>query len=463
MSVPVLVSSPSGYSQLNIQGVHSSNLTATPALSTYPTSTTSNSLGHYHFVDSTTKATNHLNVSASSTGGHIFSHVNASQAPTTVLKVDRTALTLDTLLRNSTAKTYLDMSLGELKLINDTYNNTLTQSFMLMNDVANNYTGTYTAQQVYLVDNSTSFQTRVYAGQTQISNNTTDLNDVTPTYLEISNLPLKDVKSRLTKDNLTITDISSNVSILSSTDLTFNGVSLPSTVSTLSGDISTITGDITTISGEIATINGKLPKMIVSQIQPVSTAIYADSSIAPQTSPYLNTYGYGGWAYAKASPQASNAKINWYFPFPIIGGTVGDLKGLYYQIFNGNITSSDNLPFFTVYTVPQGPSASPPDYRSWYHSSMTYVCTSTSPVNQTIQAYANIKSLPFTPQSIGIQNQLSMIQSTVNNPKGDYQDNQQILFIAFGTNSASALGSVSFSCGKIGMITEDYSSEWLLL
>jgi len=462
MSVPVLSSSSSGYSQLNIQGVQASNLSATPALSTYPTNTTSTSVGHYHFLDPTTKATNHLNISASGTGGHIFSHVGASDAPSTVLVVNKRGMVLDTKLQNTTNKTYLDMANGELKLSNDDFNNTITQRQLLLNDGINNSTGTYTGEQVFLSNNITNFQTRVYAYATQITDNVDELNALTPTTSEISNYA-KTIKSTLTKTNLSITDVLNNVSVLSSTDLTFNGVSLPSTVSTLSGDISTISGEISTISGEIATINGKLPKMVVSQIQPVSPAIYADSSIAPQTSPYLNTYGYGGWAYAKASPQASTAKINWYFPFPIVGGTVGDLKGLYYQIFNGNITSSDNLPFFTVYTVPQGPSASPPDYRSWYHSSMTYVCTSISPINQTVQAYANIKSLSFTPQSIGMQNQLIMTESTVNNPKGDYQDNQQILFIAFGTNSASPLGSVSFSCGKVGMITENYSSEWLLL
>jgi hypothetical protein len=77
--------------------------------------------------------------------------------------------------------------------------------------------------------------------------------------------------------------------------------------------------------------------------------------------------------------------------------------------------------------------------------------------------FANIKSLTFTPQSINIQNQISMSPSTVSNPKGDYQDNQQILFISFGTNSASALNNVDFSVSKIGVITPNFSAEFLLL
>jgi hypothetical protein len=427
MSIPTLAPN----NQLNVQGVQSSNISGTPIISSFPTTNTSNSLGHYHFVDDTTKASTHLNVSSTSSGGHIFSHASSTQAPLTVLKIDRTALTLDTLLRNSTAKTYLDMSLGELKLINDTYNNTINQGFMSMNDVVNNYIGAYTAEQVNLVNNSTSFQTRVYAGQTQISNNTTDLNVGTPTYLEISNLPLKDVKSRLTKDNLTITDISNNVSVLSPTDLTFNGVSVFSNI-------------------DVIAQKQVVPQMIVS-----SPAIYADSSIAPQPSPFLASYGFGGWAYKKASPQASNAKINWYLPFPVIGGTVGDLYGLYYQIFNNCLATGD-LPFLTVYTRPTGVS----DYAPWYHSSRTYTPTANSTANQTCQMFMNIKSLSFTPNSIAIQNQINMAEAITN---GVYLDSDVILFISFGTNSGSALNSVDFSCSKIGMITNNFSCEYNLL
>ena len=323
------------------------------------------------------------------------------------------------------------MSLGELKLINDIYNNTLTQSTLLLNDVVNNYTGAYTAEQVNLVNNSTSFQTRVYAGQVQMSNGSTDLNVSTPTYLKISSYPLQNVNSNLTKTNLSITDISNNVSVLSPTDLTFNGVSVFSNIDILAQKL-------------------VVPQMIVS-----SPAIYADSSIAPQPSPFLATYGFGGWAYLKASPQVISAKINWYLPFPVIGGTVGDLYGLYYQIFN-DCSGTGDLPFFTVYTRPTGSG----DYAPWYHSSRTYTPTSNSTANQTCQMFMNIKSLTFTPNSIGIQNQINMIEAITN---GTYLDTDVILFIAFGTNSGSPLNSVNFSCSKIGMITNNFSAEYNLL
>jgi hypothetical protein len=405
MSVPTLAPN----NQLNVQGVHASNISATPILSSYPSTNTSSSLGHYHFVDDSTKASNHLNVSASSQGGHLFSHASASQTPKTILSMDRTGLYTDSKVQIQ----------------------------------ANSSTSQHTSTQFYVLDNGTSATSTLQSYQLQLANNTSSnivsiRNESVPTITE--------------------TDISGNVSVLSSVDLKFNNVSLPSTVSQNTTNISINTTNIATNTQDIANLKIRNLEVVVPQITVSSPAIYADSAIAPQPSPFLSTYGFSGWAYKKASPQASNAKINWYFPYPIPNGTVGDLKGLYYQMFN-NCAGSDDLPYFIVYTKPTGNN----DYRSWFHSSMTYVADSNSSPNQTCQMYANIKNLTFTPQSIIIQNQISMSPSIVQNPKGDYQDNQQILFISFGTNSNSALNNVDFSVSKIGMITPNFSAEYLLL
>ena len=426
MSIPTLAPQ----NQLNIQGVHASNISATPIISSYPTSNTSTSLGHYHFLDPISKASNHLNVSASSSGGHIFTNATSTEAPIQVLKVDRTALTLDTKLKNTTDTTYLDMANGELKLVNNQFNNTITQRDITLNDIVNYNTGLYTPEQVFLRNYSTNFQTRVYAYATQITDGVNELNALTPTTSEISNYA-KTIKSTLTKSNLSITDISNNVSVLSSTDLTFNGVSVFSNI-------------------DVVAQKQVVPQMIVS-----SPAIYADSSIAPQPSPFLTAYGFSGWAYKKALPQAISGKINWYLPFPIIGGTVGDIYGLYYQIFN-NCLGTGDLPFFTVYTRPTGSG----DYALWYHSSRTYTPTSNSTANQSCQMFMNIKSLSFTPNSIGIQNQINMAEAITN---GTYLDTDVILAVVLGTNSGSAYNAVDFSCSKIGMITENFSGEYNLL
>lgn len=377
MSVPTLAPN----NQLNVQGVHASNISASPIISSYPSSTTGTSQGHYHFVDSTTKASNHLNVSSSSTGGHLFSHASATQPIKTILNVNRDGLFTDSKLEIETViygKAKFDSV--DLRYIKDLYESRA---------------------------NSEAF-TFIYNGalNTQLNNSG-----------ENPNLFFQSA---------------TNNSQLSASDLKFDGVSI------------------------FTSLADNAKKHIVPQTIVSSPAIYADSSIAPQPSPFLATYGYGGWAYKKASPQASNAKINWYFPFPIIGGTVGDLKGLYYQIFN-NCSGVGDLPFFVVYTRPLGDGT---DFAPWYHSSRTYVPASNSPANQTCQMFMNIKSLTFTPNSIAIQNQINMTQSTTN---GTYADTDVILFIAFGSNSGSALNAVDFSCAKIGMITDNYSAEFLLI
>ena len=38
-----------------------------------------------------------------------------------------------------------------------------------------------------------------------------------------------------------------------------------------------------------------------------------------------------------------------------------------------------------------------------------------------------------------------------------------IIFISFQTNSSSALNNVNFVVNKIGMITDNYSTEYLLM
>lgn len=376
MSVPTLAPN----NQLNVQGIHASNISSTPVLSSYPTTNTGSSLGHYAFNNTSTNAITLLNCSANLSGGHILSHSSSTQAPVNVLSVNRDALTIDTQFKNTTSNTVLNMVSNDLTFTNDS-------SVSLINNEAFKF---------------------YYNGaiNTQINNSSEN-------------------------PNVIFTSATHN-SQLTASDLTFDGVSI------------------------LSLINNNSIKQVVPQIVVSSPAIYADSSIAPQPSPFLTSYGFGGWAYKKASPQASNAKINWYLPFPVIGGTVGDLKGLYYQIFN-NCLTNDDLPYFTVYTRPLGDGS---DYAPWYHSSRAYTPTTNSTANQTCQSFMNIKSLSFTPNSIGIQNQINMVQSITN---GTFLDSDVILFIAFSTNSSSPLNSVDFSCSKIGMITNNFSGEFLLL
>lgn len=443
MSVPTLAPN----NQLNIQGVHASNISSTPIISSYPSSSTSSSLGLYHFLDDSTKASNHLNVSSSSNGGHLFSHASATQAPKTVLSVNRDETKAENF--KSTNSIICNDGLQSKNVSINTERLIATSDIDQKNSSVNFYN-------VNTVNQAENTYTAIEAPDSNNDDFRSFISSNTNCYIKMFT-PVYD-------PTFTLSDYT-DTSILSKNDLTFNGVSLVSTVEQNTTDISAlkldVSGFVVDISGlqtEINIINDKLPQMVVPQLILSSPAIYADSSVAPQPSQFLATYGYNGWGYTKASPQPSNAKINWYLPFPIFNGTVGQLKGLYYQIFNACVNTGD-LPFLTVYTKPTGSG----DYASWYHSSCTYVPLSNSPANQTCQMFMNIKNLTFTPQAVNIQNQINMASSTVNNPKGNYQDDQQILFISFQTNSASALNNVNFVCNKIGMITDNFSTEFLLM
>ena len=466
MSVPTLLNTSSGNAQLNIQGVHASNISSTPILTSYPTTNTSTSLGHYTFNNSSTNATTHLNVSSSSSGGHILAHSSSTQAPKNILSVDRTGVFTDSKFDVSDTSNNKSVLVPDnLSITNSSTNNSIS----LINDVNNpalTLTNTAFQQSKYatggveITNNNNSSQSILQSFQASISQNTVS------TLLQSDSIRFQDTASTkaiylnntIASPTIRINDSSTGESVLSATDLTFGGVSLPSKVSQNTTDISNNTTNIATNTASINALNKKIPQQIVSQITLSSPAIYADSSIPPSPSQFLTTYGYNGWGYQKKSPQSSNAKINYYFPSPVLNGTVATLKGLYYQIFN-NCSGTGDLPFFTVYTRPTGVN----DYRSWYHSSNTYVANSNSPANQSCQMFMNIKSLDYIPNSVNVQNQISMSQSTVSNPKGDYQDTDVILFIAFGTNSASALNAVDFVVSKIGIITDNFTSEFLLL
>jgi hypothetical protein len=414
MSVPTLTPT----NQLNIQGNYASNISSTHILSSYPSTTTSSSLGFYHFLDSNNAST-HLNVSASSSGGHIFSHSSATDTPKTVLSINRDETkaenfkATDSIVCTNNQGTNVSINTERLIASNDYSQKNSTVNFYDIN-TKNQNENTYTAiiapdstqddYRAFLASNGNSY----IKMQVKLNNPVLSVSDYTETAI-------------LSKNDLTFKN-----------ELTFNNVSIVS----------------------------KLSQIVVPQIVLSSPAIYADSSIAPQPSQFLAIYGYNGWGYIKASPQASNAKINWYLPFPIFNGIVGQLKGLYYQIFN-KCANAEALPFFVVYTKPTGTD----DYASWYHSSRAYVPDTNSNPNQTCQMFMNIKELDFTPQSVSVQNQINMSISS-NPPCGNYADNQEILFISLQTNSGSALNDVNFVCNKIGMITDNYSNystEFLLM
>ena len=125
------------------QGVLASNLSGTTNLtalsSTFPSSSTGTSIGHYHYTDASTKSLKFLNASGSGTGGHEFFVSSSTQAPVKTFSVDPTGLSLDTKIKNSSSNTELDLAFNELRIKNDLSRVLLVHEALkfIYNDVVN--------------------------------------------------------------------------------------------------------------------------------------------------------------------------------------------------------------------------------------------------------------------------------------------------------------------------------------
>jgi len=187
-----------------------------------------------------------------------------------------------------------------------------------------------------------------------------------------------------------------------------------------------------------------------------SPAIYADGR-PPASVPLLssNTYAQFGWYFKNI---VAGYKINWYFS-PDTNQTVGDIIGIYLRLFNCSTTSNDNSPFLIIYTKPTGSG----DYASWFHSSMVYILdtTITPTVNTSYTFFKNVSGTCPDPKHYA-STLANMIQSPVNNPRGSYLPTEQILTIAIGSNSASAVNSVEFIGQKLGLMTSSGTQEFQL-
>jgi hypothetical protein len=237
-------------------------------------------------------------------------------------------------------------------------------------------------------------------------------------------------QSQLTSQTLTLTDVSSNSSILSSTSLTFNNVNVK--------------------------MNQVTPTLIYS-----SPVIYADGHEPATSLTIRNTYGYSGWYYKNSPPNtAPTNKINWYFaPSNPTVTTVADLKGVSISFFNGNTTSNDDTLYITIYTRPTG---SGDYYPGFFHSAFTYVFDQaiTPTINTNYQGVCiiNKQYVPFN-----YETQIQYEPSTVSNPKGNYQPTDKILAVVIGTNSASATNSVELVVNKLNLHYADFTQSYLLI
>jgi len=359
---------------------------------------TTTSEGHYHFTDSTTNSLKLLNCSNDKTGGHQFWNSNSTQQPELLFNITREAVFLNSLLKNLTNQVNVDM-----------VNNIIT-----VRNSAQAYETVLQSSGTTIRNNATS------EGVLLATNRLLVGNDITSEFSTVNNVSFSVANT-------------TNNSRLTATDLVFN-----STYSVLT---------------EIEKLQIKQTNVL--NVYP-APPIYADGrqpSAVPLSS--SNTYAQFGWYFKNT---VLGYKINWYFA-PDNNQTVGDVLGLYLRLFNCGTTSNDNTPFLIIYTKPTGSG----DYASWFHSSMVYILdqTITPTVNTSYTFFKNVSGTCPDPKHYA-STLANMIQSPVNNPRGTYLPSEQILTIAIGSNSASAVNSVEFIGQKLGLMTSSGTQEFQL-
>ena len=131
-------------------------------------------------------------------------------------------------LRNNTQKTVLDLLANQLTLGNtpDFFTSVLKPESLIFTDTLNELELQCSGEGLFLLNQGAVLNTAIYPNIIQIVDYNNDKQqNSTSEFVQLKN-NLGTINSKLTKENLTITDISNNISILSSTDLKFNNVTL---------------------------------------------------------------------------------------------------------------------------------------------------------------------------------------------------------------------------------------------
>jgi hypothetical protein len=403
-------------------GILSTNTNNTPNLPlSFPSSSTGNSLAHAHYTEPTSNALKFLNASGTGDGGHQFWNSSSSSAPIKYFDVNKDRALFYSTIRNPTNNVVLDLCQNTLTINNTNNQQTLVSSNTI--SARNNATAT-----------GTSLQPDIILAGNDINGTSSAM---TSTFISVYDAP------------------NSNTARLYSNDLTFNSVSLPSTVSKNTLDISQNTTDISKNKVDISNNTNNINTLTIKQTNLIyqfsSPAIYADGQ-PPSATPtsIINSYAINAWYFKNT---VSGYKINWYMP-TTSGLKVQDILGLYLRLFNVSTTSNDNTLFLTVYTVPDAG----PNY-SWYKSKMTYVITATPTINTLYTFFANPSGNCPNPSSYATT-LLPMTPSTVQNPRGTYGPTETIMFFAIGSNSASAVNSVEVVVQKFGVMTPSGTQEF---
>ena len=238
-----------------------------------------------------------------------------------------------------------------------------------------------------------------------------------------------------TKDNdpfLSLDD-GTDFAVLTKNDLTFNGISLRSTVSTNTSNIAKNTS-------AIKNLQYASPLNVCN-----STTIYGTLPSSPpmKPTPTALLYGYNGWYYKNISSTYNN--IGWGLGLSPSTYTVSQLKGFYFNFVSLTTTSK---PFISVYT-------NPPTSPNYYNSRRSYVpSNSASIVAGTPYCYYFLFDNAYpTPQKF-LHTAVSLSLSPVGQV-GAYAPTENLYYFSVNTNSISTIGNEEIIVSEAGVILDD--------
>jgi hypothetical protein len=315
-------------------------------------------------------------------------------------------------------------------------------------DFSNNLRAGMTVERFFVNNQNLNNNTNLYPGLLQ-QGNSSNVSNLSITELQINDRASVDI-STLNRSSLNITNsTNSNTSILTANDLTFNGVSLKSQVSTNTTNIGTNTSNIATNTTNISQNTQAISKLQYANPINVanSPAVYGTLPSSPPMIPTngaTNT-GFNGWYYKNISTAYSN--MSWALGFQPSSYVVSNLKGFYFTFMSLNTTSK---PFVNIYTLP----AQPPG--GFFNSRRAYI---PAPAPATITAgipYIYYFMFdPSYPTPFKYCHTAVPLTLSPNSQVGAFGDNELLYFMNVSTNSGSVIGTEELIVGEAGVIIDD--------
>ena len=174
----------------------------------------------------------------------------------------------------------------------------------------------------------------------------------------------------------------------------------------------------------------------VSDMRQLVLDIASSAQVFPDEQPPVYNEN-GGWSFQNTT---AGSKINWYF----VGQqtdehkTLEDYSGLYAKV---KLHSVSSLPFFNIYTKHKGDGS---DAGSWYGSRRTFVFPvdhGLSPEDEVLMYYGT--DLPATYPDIP---HVALVLDP-GSSNGTDDNSQELLTVAFGTNSGAIVDQVNLCVG----------------